>query len=110
MKQAMKKMGMKQTPITDVTEVIIRTKTNEIVITNADVVCVEMAGTRNYQISGNETTRSLGEEPSAPVATYSDDDVELVMSQAGCDRDKAIEALDATDGQPAEAIIRIISE
>lgn len=112
MKQAMKKMGMKQTAINDVTEVIIRTKTNEIVITNADVVCVEMAGSKNYQISGNESVRALGEAPAdaEPVVSFPEEDVELVMSQTGCDRDKAIEALKAADGQPAEAIINIISE
>ena len=60
MKQAMKKMGIKQTSIDDVTEVIIRTKTNEIVIRGADVVCVEMGGSKSYQISGVETVRELG--------------------------------------------------
>ena len=60
MKQAMKKMGIKQTSINDVTEVIIRTKTNEIVIRGADVVCVEMGGSKSYQISGVETIRELG--------------------------------------------------
>ena len=119
MKQAMKKMGIKQTSINDVTEVIIRTKTNEIVIRGADVVCVEMGGSKSYQISGVETVRELGaageEAPGAtgsdePVVTFASEDVDLVMSQTGCDREKAVEALTATDGQPAEAILKIMSE
>lgn len=111
MKQAMKKMGIKQTSINDVTEVIIRTKTNEIVIRGADVVCVEMGGSKSYQISGVETIRELGATgEEAPAVTFASEDVDLVMSQTGCDREKAVEALTATDGQPAEAILKIMSE
>ena len=47
MKQAMKKMGIKQNTIDGVTEVIIRTKDKEIVITDAEVVCVEMGGSKS---------------------------------------------------------------
>ena len=112
MKQAMKKMGIKQESVADVTEVIIRTKSNEIIITDADVICVEMGGSKSYQISGRESIRALGSGDSdapAPVS-FSDEDVELVMSQTQCDREKAIEALTATDGQPAEAILKIMTE
>lgn len=112
MKQAMKKMGIKQSTIDDVTEVIIRTRSNEIVIRGAEVVCVEMGGGKSYQISGVETVRELGSDGSSeeiPIS-FSNEDVELVMSQTGCDKEKAVEALTATDGQPAEAILRIMSE
>ncbi len=111
MKQAMKKMGIKQSSIEDVTEVIIRTKSNEIVLVNADVVCVEMGGGKSYQISGTEIVRELGaDEESTPVVTFPQEDIELVMSQTGCDAQKALEALEATEGQPAEAILKIMSE
>lgn len=109
MKQAMKKMGIKQTTVDGVTEVVIRTKDKEIVIRNAEVVCVEMSGTRSYQVSGDETELAIGSDGTARVA-FPEEDVNLVMSQAGCDREKAIAALEATDGQPAEAIIKVISE
>ena len=109
MKQAMKKMGIKQYAIDGVTEVIIRTKEKEIVITNADVTCMEMGGSKNYQVVGPEFERPLGAD-STPVVTFPEGDIELGMSQAGCDREKAIEALEAADGQPAEAIIKIVSE
>ncbi|MDO5861642.1 MAG: nascent polypeptide-associated complex protein [Thermoplasmata archaeon] len=109
MKQAMKKMGIKQTSIDGVTEVVIRTKEKEIVIRNADVICVEMPGSKSYQVSGTEEERAVGADGVAKP-TFPEEDVSLVMSQANCDRDKAIAALEATDGQPAEAIIKIISE
>ena len=107
MKQAMKKMGIKQNTLDGVTEVIIRTKDKEIVITNAEVICVEMGGSKSYQIAGVEQERPLGAEgPAAPV--YPKEDIDLVMSQTGCDMEKAIEALGASDGQPAEAILKIM--
>ncbi len=112
MQKAMKQMGIKQTEIEDVVEVVIRTKRNEIVLKGAEVLCVEMGGGKSYQISGPETVRELGSdgEASEPEVTFAASDVDLVMSQTGCDREKAVEALMATDGQPAEAILKIMTE
>lgn len=112
MQKAMKQMGIKQTDIPDVVEVVIRTKTNEIVIKHADVVCVEMNGSKSYQVTGAETVRAASAEgeSSEPEVTFESADIELVMSQTGCDREKAIEALTAVNGQPAEAIFKIMTE
>lgn len=111
MKQAMKKMGIKQNTVDGVTEVIIRTRDKEIIVRNAEVICVEMGGNRSYQISGAEEERILGFGSECTSAVFfPQEDVELVMSQTGCDMQKAVAALDAADGQPAEAIIKIISE
>ena len=110
MKQAMKKMGIKQTAIPDVVEVVIRTKTSETVIKAADVICIEMPGGKSYQVTGPETVRAIGEgESVAETPTFSDEDIELVMSQAGCERDAAVKALSESNGEPAEAIIKLIS-
>ncbi len=109
MKQAMKKMGIKQSSIDGVTEVIIRTKDKEIVIRKADVLCIEMGGSKSYQISGEEEERMIGADGIAKP-TFPEDDISLVMSQTGCDREKAIAALEAANGQPAEAIIKIMTE
>lgn len=112
MKQAMKKMGIKQSTVDGVTEVIIRTKEKEIVVRNAEVICVEMGGSKSYQVSGVEEERALGSgsDEGAPAVSFPQEDVDLVMSQTGCDAQKAIAALEATDGSPAEAIIKIMSE
>jgi nascent polypeptide-associated complex subunit alpha len=112
MQKAMKQMGIKQNGIDDVVEVVIRTRTNEIVLKGAEVMCVEMGGSKTYQITGPEVIRPISGdgEGSAPAADFDASDVELVMSQTGCDRDRAIEALTAADGQPAEAILKIMTE
>lgn len=108
MQQAMKKMGIKQTNVEGVIEVVIRTSDKEIVITNADVVCVDMQGSRNYQISGTETVRTPG-SVSESERTFPAEDLDLVMSQTGCDRERAVKALEEADGQPAEAILKIMT-
>ncbi len=111
MKQAMKKMGIKQSALDNVTEVVIRTTDREIVIRKAEVICVEMGGTKSYQVSGAEEERVLGASAgSDTVVSFPQEDIDIVMSQTGCDAAKAVEALEAADGQPAEAIIRIMSE
>ncbi|AIZ55972.1 nascent polypeptide-associated complex protein [Candidatus Methanoplasma termitum] len=109
MQQAMKKMGMKQTDIKNVTEVIIRTNNKEIVITNAEVTLIEMQGSRNYQIAGDEITRELGTASAPATVTFPAEDIELVMSQTGCDKEKAVKALEDAKGQPAEAILKIMT-
>ena len=109
MKQAMKKMGIKQSSVDGVTEVIIRTRDKEIVVKRAEVICIEMGGTKSFQVSGETEERMIGEDGVAKQ-TFPEDDISLVMSQTGCDMDKAIAALEAVDGQPAEAIIKIMTE
>lgn len=109
MKQAMKKMGIKQSLVDGVTEVIIRTKDKELVIKRPEVICVEMNGSKSYQVTGEEEERLIGADGVAKQS-FPEEDVQIVMSQTGCDRDKAIAALEAAGGQPAEAIIKIISE
>ena len=109
MRQAMKKMGITNRNINDVIEVIIRTPTKDIVITNAEVSVMTMQGVDTYQVNGTATERAPGEQ-SAAVVSFPNEDIELVMSQTNRDREKAIAALEACDGQPAEAILKIMTE
>ena len=62
MKQAMKKMGIKQSSVDGVTEVIIRTRDKEIVVKRAEVICIEMGGTKSFQVSGETEERMIGED------------------------------------------------
>ena len=109
MKQAMRKMGIRNEEMKNVTEVIIRTTSEEIVIKNAGVNIMEVQGSRTYQITGEPESRPLGSASDAPVSELPEEDIELVMSQTGCERDVAVKALEESDGQPAEAIISIMT-
>lgn len=113
MQKAMRSMGITQSAVAGVQQVIIKCNDKDIVITNASVTCIEMKGQKSYEVSGVVTEMTPGAAggeavPAGPV--FADEDIELVMSQTGCDREKAVKALEECDGQPAEAIIKIMSE
>ncbi len=100
MERAMRQMGVKMKELEGVREVVIKLPDREIVIPNAQVTLTEMAGQRSYQISGNEIERKPEFEPSA-------DDVNLVVEQAGVERDAAVQALRETGGDIAESILKL---
>lgn len=98
LKQAMKKMGMKQEDI-DATEVIIKTPSKDLIIRNPQVVKINAMGQESLQITG-----AIEE-----VATekFSEDDVKTVASQASVSEDEAKAALEAADGDLAQAILNL---
>ena len=120
MKALMKQMGIAQEELRGVIEVIIRTRTKDLVFKEPTVVEVRAQGTRTYQISGKVVEQAPGAastaappssraEPPPEPSEFPEDDVKLVMEQASCSRERAIGALRACDGSPAEAILSLIS-
>lgn len=115
-KQAMKRMGIETEELKDVAEVIIRTKDKQYVITEAEVTIMKVQGQKTFQVVGEEKVMPLEHGPKGAEAkavpaqpSIPEEDVQLVMSQTGATREKAVDALKACDGQPAEAIIKLIS-
>jgi len=104
MKQAMKKMGMKQEDI-DATEVIIKCPDREIVVAPASVQKINMMGQETFQVSGDIAERELSTEPD-----ISDDDIQTVMDQTDVSREKAIESIEANNGDLAMAIMNLQKE
>lgn len=100
MERMMRQMGIKVTELSNVREVIIRLGDREIIISNAQVSLMEMAGQRTYQVTGEATERMLEEE-------ISEEDVALVMEQADVDREAALKALRETGGDLARAILKL---
>ncbi len=100
MERVMRQMGIKVTELSDVREVIIRLRDREIIISNPQVSLMEMAGQRTYQVMGEATERMLEGE-------ISEEDIALVMEQAGVDREAALKALRETDGDLAQAILKL---
>ena len=101
MQQMMKQMGIQQVDI-PATEVIIKTADKEIIITNPSVAKVNMMGQENFQISGNVEERELSTAPD-----ISEDDVKTVMEQANVDEETARKAVEDSDGDLAEAIMKL---
>jgi len=121
MKSMMRKMGIEQEEVEGVEQVVIVTHDREIVFTAPEVVAVTAQGQTTYQVSGRGVERPRGAggapagaatagagAPPARARKYSEDDVQLVMQQTGAPEAKVRAALDATDGEVAEAMIRLM--
>lgn len=102
MQRAMKQMGMDMKDVKGVTEVVIKFKDKELVITNPKVNLMNYMGQQTYQITGKAKEQKIDVELVIP-----DDDVELVSAQTGVSKEKALEALKETQGDLAEAIMRL---
>ncbi|GIU68866.1 MAG: NagC family transcriptional regulator [Candidatus Woesearchaeota archaeon] len=104
MQQMMRRMGIQQEDI-DAEEVIIKCSDKKIVIRNPSVQKVNMMGQKSYQISGEEYIESTDIKPE-----LSEDDIKTVMEQTNCTKEEAIQALEDTEGNLAEAILLLTAE
>ncbi|MBI2125038.1 nascent polypeptide-associated complex protein [Candidatus Woesearchaeota archaeon] len=104
MQQMMKQLGIQQVEI-PATEVIIKTKDKNIVITNPSVSKVNMMGQENFQISGD-----VHEEEVSSVPDISEEDIRTVMDQTGASKLAAKKAIEDANGDLAEAIINLKDE
>jgi nascent polypeptide-associated complex subunit alpha len=100
MKAMMKKLGMQVEQIEDVQSIIIKTAKGNYIFDSAEVSAMTMQGTTTYQIIGD-----IRFEPPAPEIPA--EDITMVAAQAGVPEEKAKEALIATKGDIAEAIMRL---
>ncbi len=101
MQQMMKQLGIQQTEI-PATEVIIRTKEKDFRIANPSVSKVNMMGQETFQITGEVEEM---ERDTTPV--ISDEDLEMVMKQAGVNKEEARIAIEEAAGDLAEAIMKL---
>ncbi|MFW9935460.1 MAG: nascent polypeptide-associated complex protein [Candidatus Thorarchaeota archaeon] len=112
MERQMRRMGVDFQQLEDVTEVLIRFPDKELIIPQAQVLVMQAQGDDIYQVVGKSEERDLtvsteSEEVSVPTLaqTFTDEDVQLVASQANVSEDEAREALRSADGNLAKAII-----
>jgi nascent polypeptide-associated complex subunit alpha len=98
LKDAMKKMGIKQEEIPAL-EVIIKTPDRDLVIHNPQVAKVIAMGQETFQITGDL-------EEVSPQR-FSEDDVKTVASQTGVSAAAARAALMKTKGDLAQAILEL---
>lgn len=107
--QQMKKMGISFEELTGVEEVIIKTADAELVFAEAVVTVMDTQGSKLYQITGTPVTRPRREpaREDEPAAVIAEGDVQLVMEQVGCSEAEARAALAETNGDLAEAILRL---
>jgi len=100
MKKLMKQFGIKMEELEGVKEVVLKLEGREIVLKDPVVTVMVVQGEKTYQIiPGSEEVREVVEIP--------EEDIELVMEQAGVDRETALKALKETKGDIAEAILKL---
>src|SRR5713226_3957339 len=112
MRQAMKRMGIEQEELDGVEEVVIRTASKEYVIRDANVTAMTAQGQKIWTVVGEPIVRdrvgAKKPEGAAPLA-IPEEDVKLVAEKAGVSEEDARKALEDAGGEPAEAIIRLMS-
>jgi nascent polypeptide-associated complex subunit alpha len=100
-RRMMDRMGINMKEIPEVEEVVIRTAKKELHIHDASVSEVNAQGNRIFQVMGEV------EEVERETRKFSDEDIILVQQQAGVSREKAVAALQESDGEVARAILRL---
>ena len=101
MQKAMKRMGIKQEEV-DAEVVIIKTRGKDLVIKNPQVSRVNMMGQETFQIAG-DITEVDKDDKSEP----DEEDIATVMGQANCSREESLKALEESNGNLAEAILKL---
>jgi nascent polypeptide-associated complex subunit alpha len=109
MQAAMRRMGVSQEEVQDVEEVVIKTRSKEIVFKEAAVMKITMQGQITFQVVGNPEERERKTVEASGEDGVPDEDVQLVVSQTGCTASEAKKALEECDGAPAEAILKIMT-
>lgn len=103
MQRMMKQMGIKQEEI-PADQVIIKVGDKEMVFSEPSVQKVDMMGQETFQLSGGFEIRESDSRPD-----ISDEDVQTVVDQTGVSEDEAREAIDAAEGDLAQAIMDLQS-
>ncbi len=109
MRAAMKRMGVETEEIGDVEEVVIRTPTKEYVFSSAQVSAITVQGQKIWQVVGEPVVKPRAGSATAPQRlVIPDEDVKLVAERAGVSEARARKALEESNGEPAEAIIKLM--
>lgn len=103
-KRLMKQLGYNE--LDGVEEVVIRLADRELVIKGPSVAEMTVQGQKMYQVVG--TSEERAKEGVGPLIPQ--EDVDLVAERAGVSEAEARAALEAVDGEPAEAIIRLMQK
>ena len=114
-RRMMKQMGMNMNELGDIKRVILQGDNKEIVIEGPSVTSINVQGTKMYQVAGGTETERKPQTGAATEAAPVEEekleipeaDILLVAQQANVSIDKARAALEANEGDLAQAIIKL---
>ncbi len=101
MQKAMKRLGIRQEEI-DAELVIIKMADKDLIIKNPQVSKVNMMGQETFQIVGDATEVEKDDK-----AEINEDDMATVVEQTNCTKEEALDALQQSNGNLAEAILKL---
>jgi nascent polypeptide-associated complex subunit alpha len=101
--QMMKRFGINVKNIDNVEKVIIQTDTKEYVFDTAEVTVMEAQGQKTFQIIGEPIVKSRGGDSETTLK----EDIKLIMEQTGKSEAEVRKALKETNGDLAEAILKL---
>jgi nascent polypeptide-associated complex subunit alpha len=99
----MRRMGIVMEELQDVEEVLIKLKTKDIVIKSPSVTFINAQGQKSYQVTGE--VKEVEKAPPIPKG-----DIQMVAQQAGVSEEEALKALAESNGEPAEAIVKLMEK
>lgn len=99
MAKLMKQMGI-STKELPVVRVVFEMDDRRLIIENPVVTEVNMQGQKTYQVVGEPKEETI----------LSEEDVHLVMEKTGKSREEVVKVLEETDGDIAEAILKLSEE
>lgn len=106
-RRMMQRMGMSMDSVPEVTQVIVKTATKDIIIDEPEVAILNMQGQRVYQVMGGRVTEKAAVVEKKIVIP--DEDAQLVAGQTGKTVEAARKALEESGGDLAKAILLLQS-
>ncbi|MAM42251.1 MAG: nascent polypeptide-associated complex protein [Thaumarchaeota archaeon] len=101
-RRMLEKMGLNLEEMPEVSEVVIKTKEKDIIIKSPQVSKLKSKGIDMYQIMGNDIEEVIKED-----SKISEEDVLLVSQQANVNLEIAKNALEESNGDLAQAILKL---
>lgn len=101
-RRMLEKMGLNLEEMPEVSEVVIKTKEKDIIIKSPQVSKLKSKGIDMYQIMGNDIEEVIKED-----SKISEEDVLLVSQQANVNIEIAKNALEESNGDLAQAILKL---
>jgi len=107
-RRMMQQMGMRMEELEGVVEVVLRTGDKEIVVENPSVAVMEIQGQKMFQVSGERVVEKPLKAEVKGVEVRAED-AQLLAMQLNVSLDEARKALEASNGNLAEALLLLQS-
>lgn len=98
MEQMMRKMGIEQKDLKAI-KVIIELEDKKLVFDHPSVSTVNAMGQETYQVVGTPKVEN--------IFKIEDADIQTVIDQTGCSKEKAIKSLESNEGDIARTILEL---